>query len=287
MAFGELKIVPSADIGELGPKEGTAVVYNWRWYYSAPGLLLWLVLILVLVLPKSNHDRRVLLILVPLVFVNLLWLLFKKVSGMSSSDAQQFDILFQSMAIGIAVLWLIVHKFGGSNGFVRFCLSLGILAVVAGLGTLSYCTGFSGETAICLVLLVFMSIVLLLALAVAGSLCKRQYLPVRYMLWLGLCTLFGSVAAMLGFFIVGTLFIFPGQAKLASVIFEVAGVGLALGVCLYVLNLPYMILAFYSPFFRERFYMCLRLKSIPTTPGQTDVARLGVQSQDRFESRDV
>jgi len=257
-----LKIVPSADIGELGPKEGTAAVYNWRWYYSAPGLLLWLVLILVLVLPKSNHNRQAMLIIVPLVFVNLLWLLFKKLSGMSSSDAQQFDILFQSMAIGIAVLWLIAPKFGGSNGFVRFCMSVGILAVVAGLGTLSYYTGFSGETAVCLVLLVFMSIVLLLALTVAGWLCKRRYLPVRYMLWLGLCTLFGSVAAMLGFFIVGTLFIFPGQVKLVSMIFEVAGVGLALGTCLYVLNLPYMILAFYSPFFRERFFACLNLKSI-------------------------
>lgn len=257
-----MKIVPSADIGELGPKEGTAVVYNWRWYYSAPGLLLWLVLILVLVLPKSNHNRRALLIFVPLVFVNLLWLLFKKLSGMSSSDAQQFDILFQSMAIGIAVLWLIAPKFGGSNGFVRFCMSVGILAVVAGLGTLSYYTGFSGETAVCLVLLVFMSIVLLLALTVAGWLCKRRYLPVRYMLWLGLCTLFGSVAALLGFFIVLTLFIFPSQVKLVSMFFEVVVVGLAFGACLYVLNLPYMILAFYSPFFRERFFACLNLKSI-------------------------
>jgi len=273
-----LKIVTSQDIGELGPKEGTAVIYNWRWYYSALGLLLWLALILVLVLPKSNRDRRALLIIVPLVFVNLLWLLFKKVSGMSSSDAQQFDMLFQSMAIGIAVLWLIVHKFGGSNGFVRFCLSLGILAVVAGLGTLSYHTGFSGETSLFLVLLVFMSIILLLAMTAAGWLCKRQYLPVRYMLWLGLCTLFGSAVAMIGVFIIGMLFIFPGQPKLMSVIFDVAGVGLIFGVCLYVLNLPYMILAFRSPFFRERFYACLRLKSMATTTEQADTDRPGEQN---------
>jgi len=232
------------------------------------------------VLPKSNRNRRALLIIVPLVFVNLLWLVFKKVSGMPSSEAQQFDMLFQSMAIGIAVLWLIVHKFGGSNGFVRFCLSLGILAVVAGLGTLSYYTGFSGETAIFVVLLVFMSIILLLAMTVAGWLCKRQYLPVRYMLWLGLCTLFGSAVAMIGVFIIGMLFIFPGQPKLMSVIFDLAGVGLIFGVCLYVLNLPYMILAFRSPFFRERFYACLRLKSMPTTIGQTGADLPCEQNQD-------
>jgi len=273
-----LKIVASQYVDEANPKEIEPVVYYWRWYYSAPGLLLWLALILVLVLPKSNRDRRALLIIVPLVFVNLLWLVFKKVSGMPSSEAQQFDMLFQSMAIGIAVLWLIAHKLGGFNGFVRFCLSLGILALVAGLGTLSYYTGFSGETAIFVVVLVFMSIILLLAMAVAGWLCKRQYLPVRYMLWLGLCTLLGSVVAMFGVFIVGMLFIFPGQPKLMSMIFEVAGVGLIFGVCLYVLNLPYMILAFRSPFFRERFFACLSLKSMATTSGQADTDQLSEQS---------
>jgi len=273
-----LKIIASQDIGELGPKEGTAVIYNWRWYYSALGFLVWLALIIVFVLPKSNRDRRALLIIVPLVIVNLLWLLFKKVLGMSSSDAQQFDMLFQSISIGIAVLWLIAHKLGGFNGFVRFCLSLCILAVIAVFGTLSYHTGFSGETSLFLVLLVFMSIILLLAMTVAGWLCKRQYLPVRYMLWLGLCTLFGSAVAMIGVFIIGMLFIFPGQPKLMSVIFDVAGVGLIFGVCLYVLNLPYMILAFHSPFFRERFYACLRLKSMPTTTAQADTDQLSEQS---------
>ena len=42
-------------------------------------------------------------------------------------------------------------------------------------------------------------------------------------------------------------------------------VGLIFGLCLYVINLPFMILVFYSPFFRERFCACLRLKSMPST----------------------
>lgn len=275
-----MKIIASADIGELGQKEGTAVVYNWRWYYSIPGLALWVVLIAAFIFIKANRNPQALLILAPLLILNLLWLLFKKVLGMSSSDAQQFDVLFQSISIGIAVLWLIAHKLGGFNGFVRFCLSLCILAVIAVFGTLSYRTGFSGETSLFLVLLVFMNIILLLAMTASGWLCKRQYLPVRYMLWLGLCTLFGSAVAMIGVFIIGMLFIFPGQPKLMSVIFDVAGVGLIFGVCLYVLNLPYMILAFRSSFFRERFYACLRLKSMPTTAAQADADLPGEQNPD-------
>jgi len=41
-----------------------------------------------------------------------------------------------------------------------------------------------------------------------------------------------------------------------------------------------MILALHCGFFRERFYACLRLKSMPTTVVQADADQLGEQSQD-------
>jgi hypothetical protein len=40
---------------------------------------------------------------------------------------------------------------------------------------------------------------------------------------------------------------------------------LILGAFMYVVVLPYMILALRSSFFRERFYACLHLKSMPAT----------------------
>ena len=45
--------------------------------------------------------------------------------------------------------------------------------------------------------------------------------------------------------------------------------GLVTGLLLYAINLPFMILAFCSPFFRERFYACLRLKSMSTAATQS------------------
>ena len=56
--------------------------------------------------------------------------------------------------------------------------------------------------------------------------------------------------------------------------------GLAFGAFLYVIVFPFMILALWSSFFRERFYACLRLKSMPPTTMRVDVDRPGEQNPD-------
>jgi len=99
-----LKVVPSADIGELGSKENMAAIYNWKWYYNTPGLLLWIVLILAIVLVKENHDPRALLIILPLLVVNLLWFGFTKLLSFPSSVRLHYDSIVASYAIGIALL---------------------------------------------------------------------------------------------------------------------------------------------------------------------------------------
>jgi len=260
--------VPSANLGDVGPQQGEAVSYNWKWSYSAPGFIIWSVLILALVLPKANHDPRILLIFVPLVIVNLLWLAFKEVSSMPSSSASQFDTIFHSMAVGIAVLWLVVNYFERFGGFVRFLLSFGTVVTVAGLGTLSYTTEFSNEVVLFLAFFVFLSITMLGATTTAGKLCKWKYRPLCFMLWMALWTLLGSLFATFGFFIVGTFLMSSGASgpDLLEAILMLSLVGLILGLCLYVLTLPFMILGFANPFFRERFNACLRLKSMPTMP---------------------
>lgn len=259
--------MPSANLGDVGPQQGEAVNFDWKWSYSAPGFIIWLVLILALVLPKANHDPRILLIFVPLVIVNLLWLAFKEVSSMPSSEASQFDTVFHSMAVGIAVLWLVVNYFERFGGFVRFLLSFGTVVTVAGLGTLSYSTEFSNEVALFLALFAFLAITMLGATTTAGKLCKGKYRPLCFMLWLALWTLLGSLFATYGFFIVGTFIMSSGSGPdILEAILMLTLVGLIFGLCLYVLNLPFMILGFANPFFRERFNTCLRLKSIPTTP---------------------
>jgi len=291
MAFGELKIVPSADIGELGPKEGTAVVYNWKWYYSTPSLALWVVLVGAIVLVKVNRNPQALLILAPLLIVNLLWLVFKKVLDFSSADTEMFSMVFNSLVVGITVLWLLGHKLGNRNRFVTFILALAVLAVVGLVGAISYGMGFSQETAKVAIFLAVSAFTMLFAFVLAAWHCRRRYSSLRFMLCLPVWTIAMSIVSFLGYVVIALIIMsIAGHApgNWSSMLLQVLVVGLVFGLVLglfvYVINLPYMILAFYSPFFRERFYMCLRLKSTPTTPGQTDVDRPGDKSQDQETS---
>ncbi len=258
------------DIGELGQKEGTAVIYNWRWYYSVPGLALWVVLIGAIVLVKANRNPQALLILMPLLIVNLLWLGFVKLLHFPSSARVQFDPLFASYTIGVAVLWLFAHKLGNRNRFVTFLLALALMAVLGLIGAISYCgLTFSQQTVGVLILLAMSALAMLLGFVLSGWQCRNRYSGLRFVLYLALWTIVTCLASTL--MIYSTVFIIQQTpVPISTVLLMVSIVGLIFGACLYVINLPFIILALRSPFFRERFYACLRLKSMPTTPGQAD-----------------
>jgi hypothetical protein len=176
--------------------------------------------------------------------------------------------------VGIAVLWLVVSYFKKFRGLVRFLLSFGTIVAVAYLGTFSYTTEFSDEVALFLAFFAFLAITMLVAITAAGKLCYWQYRPLNFMLWLALWTLLCSIITTFGFFIVGTAIMSSGsKPEILEAILMLTVVGLILGLCLYVLNLPFMILGFANPFFRERFCACLCPRSIPTTTAQSDINR--------------
>ena len=277
MVFGELKIAASSDIGTLGPEEGAGVVYSWKWYYSASGVVIWLVLILALAIPKANRNIHVLWIVAPLVVLNLLYFAFKKISGMPSSAALHFDMLFQSMLIGISVLWLLANYLVRFGGIVRFLLSFVTMIIVAGLGVLFFSTEFSDETVMFLALLVFAVLTMLAAITLSRRFCGGKYRPVRFILWLVLWTILGSIFAMIGYIIVGTIIMSSGP-DLSEMLSIIGFGGLIFGLYLFVLNLPFMILGFVHPFFRERFCACLRLKPVPAAPKQAGTGRLNEQN---------
>ena len=266
-----MRIVPSADIGDLGPSQGQALAYDWKWYYSAMGALVWLPLVLALAIPPANRNRRALLILVPLVVVVSLWSLFKKAVGMPSSSAYRFDVWAGSLAAGLAVLWLLAPYLALARGTARFFGAIALLVAVAYVGSLAYGTWFSSDTVLHLIVLVLLGLVLLTGIAVAARRYRRGGGPVRFMLWLALWTAVGGLAAMSGYFVVvtGVLSSALRGAELARMLPQVCLVGLMLGMCVYVLNLPFMILGFVSPFFRERMQACLGLNPVPKGPDVT------------------
>jgi len=103
----------------------------------------------------------------------------------------------------------------------------------------------------------------------------------RFMLWLVVWIIAVSIVALLGcvgFTLVIVCISGHVPSNWSAIPLQIPIVGLILGGCLYVINLPFMILALRSSFFRERFYECLRIKSMPTISGQSDTDLSGNQS---------
>ncbi len=269
ITVGELKIVPSAALGKAGPEQGEPVYFNWKWSYSAPGLAIWVALILAMAAPKANRHPRMLLILIPLVIVNLPLLALKMVSG-PSSVAPEYDTVFHSITVGLAVLWLLMHKFSRLGGFVWFVMSYGLLLAVSCLGILSYSTEASQEAIILLTVSAILSMMVLGPLAVARRLCRGMYHPLRFMQRLAVWTVVCALLTMYAYVIVMTLSSAKSVPDIMTMVM-LSFAGLILGLCLYALHVPFMILGFKSSFFRERFKTYLRLETIPTTPEGDEV----------------
>jgi len=263
-----LRIIPaidsSEDIGSLGIKEGTATLYPWKWYYSVPALGLWIVLALAILLVRENRDPRILLIFIPIFLVRVFWSRFQFILGApfgANSEApsevlEVFRALIDALAIGVAVLWLLAYKLGNRNRIITLVRALVLLAGVTIIAAVLYQVWIPFD------LVIFQSLVIatmLVIFVLAGWGCRKRYGPCRFMLWLALWAMVISIAAIIAYFL-----IFEGQVEeLIRQMPKVLYVGFIFGLYIYILNLPFMILAFASPFFRERFYAYFHLKSMP------------------------
>jgi len=267
------------DIGDLGPNQGAEAGYNWRWYHSIPNLTLWLVLAAALIFIKANRTPRILLILVPLLIVNILWYLLTQMMDFASpGDVEMFNMMFNSLVAGITFLWLFAPKLGRFNPWIAFFLAFALISMFFLLGSVSYLGFvFSQEAVVALAILGVAALAMLLGFVLAGWRCRKRYGPVRFMLWLAVWMVAACLVCILLFY---TIVFFAQKAPIpiTTILFVASVVGLVLGGCLYVINLPYMILALRSSFFRERFYACLRLKPISEAPKQADIGGLNEQN---------
>jgi hypothetical protein len=276
MTFGKLRFVSSVDIGDLGPNQGAEVIYKWRWYHNVPSLALWLVLAVALILIKANRTPRILLILVPLLIVNILRFLLTQIS--SSGDVEMSNMMFSSMVAGITFLWLFAPKLGRFNPWIAFFLAFALITMFFLLGIVSYLGFVFSRVAMeSLAMLTVLALGMLLGFVLAGWRCRKRYGPVRFLLWLAAWMVVVSLASTIVFYVI-TFFIQKVPISITRILFMASIVGIILAIFLYVINLPYMILTLRSPFFRERFYACLRLKAMPAAPQQTDIGWLNEQN---------
>jgi hypothetical protein len=200
--------------------------------------------------------------------------------GFRSADAEMFGMVFNSLVVSITVLWLFAHKLGNRNRFVTFLRALALMAVIGLVGAISFCgLTFSQQTGGAMIILAMLASAMLLGFVLAGWQCRNRYSGLRFVLYLAFWTVTACIVTAL--VISSTVFIIQQTpVSISAVLLMVPVAGLILGACLYVIVFPYVILALRSAFFRERFYACLRLKSMPPTTAQADADRPGEQNPD-------
>ena len=94
------------------------------------------------------------------------------------------------------------------------------------------------------------ALAMLLGYVLAGWRCRKRYGPVRFMLWLAVWMVAACLACIIVFYII-TFFIQKVPISITRILFMASIMGLILAIFLYVINLPYMILALRNSFFRE------------------------------------
>jgi hypothetical protein len=255
--------VASADLGGLGSKDGPPVAYNWTVPSLMPLALPWLGVLLLLAL-NPNRSARAWWIWLPLGGVVVLANLVQPAFDFLPEEL--LDIFVQvvsALAFGLAAVWLLAPYLARSHRVLTFlCLA----PALAGFSVLSVLAaqdwGAADVTTLipALVLLALSILVVSVAMALAGLVCRRRYRPAGLCLWL-LVWLLG-----IGFVLTAPFFLFAMIASGG----EVAWLEFFQGVLAFVfvnfaIALPFLILSSANSFYRERLKALLHLER-PVAP---------------------
>ncbi len=255
--WGRLTIVPTADMGEHGPSEGSAVSFHWKWYYGPVRFTMWLLVGLAIVLVKANRNARALIILVPLLAVAIVWVLLCALLEPDSGSKTVFDFVVFSVAVGVTLVWLLAYQLAGCTRRIAFLSALAIMLVAAVFGVVSFDMPFDGDAEIAILMLCVLELGMLFGFVRAARACRRSYSLRRFMTRLGFWILLCSVGLMFVFWLVGFL---VGHGTDLEDVFECLLAGGFVGILVFMVNMPFIVLAFHNTFFSERFQACLRLE---------------------------
>ena len=266
-----MRIAVSCDLGTLGPGTGEPSLYYWHWYYNVPGLALWAILALAIMVPRANRRREALLILVPVLLVSLVWLVIARISASVTSDRETFGVMVLSLTVASAVLWLFGHVIANYAPYTRLVVALSLALAVAVVGALSV-TDFSRPTIALPSLLGFLMPALVLGYAGAGWTSRRRYRPTRFLLLLAAGTVLFSTVGMPPGFLLGSALTADWPTDLLPVIAVSLLAGAVMGVCVFLISLPFVLVGLRSPLFRPRLFACLGLPPGPAPGDNVAVA---------------
>lgn len=260
-----MKFVATQDLGALGPDRTKPRLRGWSWWYNVPYLALWAAVVLALVLPENNRNRQAWLILIPMFLVLLLWRMPVRLVSLPGSSAAFFGLMATSLAIGWTLVWLLSNRLvrgHAQNDFFRAAAVMLVIGVWAYLADY----GFAVNAGMVQSTVAFgvSAVALLAAMGLARRFSGEAYRPGPLMGWLFLSMLLTAAVAALASM---SLTFLPSLAILGPLVLlmllvSTAFMSIFLAISLYLFNLPFMLLAFKSPFYRDRFEAALRLQRV-------------------------
>jgi len=257
-AFGELKIVTSCDIGDLGPEEGTAVSYYWNPVYNVLGSLPWLLLVLGFVFFRENQKAQALWILLPIIIFRLLWAGFAAAVDIPSEANVMFLSLIDCLLIGFTLNWLLGERIGNRNRFVTWLLAWLIFIVTFAVILIN--VGF-GRDAIQLSIIIGLTIgILMVSFPLAAFICRKKFGPVRFSLWMAVWIL---LAAISFFMVVGIIEALTVNYSMMVILLQIFMASLIFAGILIAGLLPFEILWFKNAFWKKRFEAVFGIKTRP------------------------
>jgi len=190
-----------------------------------------------------------------------------------SEPTNMFCQIFDSLAFGIAAVWLLSSYL---QHRLRFQAFLKMLVATAGFSAVAFLAGRdSDEGYLAFAGLIFVgagALVLVAALSLAGLICRRRYLPLRLLLWL-------FVFILAGWLVIAGLFAIVAAASgNVGEWLDLLKVVVALAVVTFVMVLPFLIVAFANAFYRERLKALLQLEREVPPPIITPLPAAGLAS---------
>lgn len=273
--FGELTIVPRHDIGPVGPQYGAPVTYHWSILWNLIWLLPLLVLIVILWL-KPNRVARAWMVLVPVLAIHAVWMLCAQAFTFSSLPPEFTASITDAAAVlvlSLAALWALSYKLERRHWFRSSCYAVGIIAVMCVSAAPRFTSlipsailGSAFAYGVCVS-------VTLIALVAAGLCCRKRYTNSRFMIWLLVWIVPISAGVLLislnSIVMVNNFVTLPPLSELLVFLAAVSStdlVGPVVGLALYAVLLPFMILAFQNRIYRARFYSVFRVEDVAVQP---------------------
>jgi hypothetical protein len=160
------------------------------------------------------------------------------------------------LVISLAALWLLSHTLEAVHGRRRFVVAARIMIGAGVLCAICY-RGLDFSVYILgpVVAHIFAAFCVLLAMTIAHRFSQHDYSRRRFMTWLLLWLVVIFAALMIPFGIIEFVALLMVEDLLLA-----PGAGIAIGLLVYIILLPFMLLTFLNSFYRARFYSIFRFE---------------------------